>query len=206
MRRRMSIHCSTIRMAAASGALTPAQGLVPVVMLLEPFMVPTIHNSTITSIHMEAIMVVATTTLAVITEYLVRQVLVLACWIPLPVEAKPFTAIRTAPVRRSSRMNLHCRLTLPKLQAIVGQQCPPRSVRKPPAILEHHHPVRHPYRSSNTTNSNRICSLEDRPPSVVHRTVIQVHHFNSNSSKWWLPSSSISNLNRVPSPHRTSRT
>lgn len=69
MRRRMSIHCSTIHTAAASGAPTPAQGLVQVVMLLEPFMVLTISNNIITNIHMEAIMLVATTTLEVITEY-----------------------------------------------------------------------------------------------------------------------------------------
>lgn len=203
MRRRMSIHCSTIHTAAVSGALTQAPGLDLVVMSLEQFMVPTFSNSIIISIRMEVIMVVFTITLVVIMECSAQQVPEPACWIPLPVGAKPFTAIRTLPDRRSSKMSHHFRLTHRRPQAIVVQLCPLRSVPKHLAIQEHHLAHLPHHSSSNTINSSRICSLEDLPSSVVHRIVIPVPHFNINKL---LQPTSISNLNKDLSLHQTNRT
>lgn len=217
MRRRMSIHCSTIPMAVANGEATPARvPFLAVTSLGEPFMVPMVSTIiTTTTSSTEAIMVVTIILLVAIMASLARLVVEPACSTPLPAEARPSIAIRTEPVRRSSRMNLHYRLTHRKLQVTAEQPCHPRSVRRPLAIREHRLPVHHLHHSSisstNNSSSNSTCFREDPPSLLVHRPAIAAPLFNSNinniSSRLPPPNNSnTSNLSRDNTLRQTNRT
>lgn len=200
MRRRMSIHCLTIRTAAANGEPLPARVPSPEVMPLERFMFLT-SSTIITTTTSSTEAITPGITIPVGTMAVDR-----ACSTTLPCTI----CIRTGPGRRSWRMNRRCRLTPRKLQVTVEQPYRPRSARKPPAIREHHLQVHHLLpSSSNNSYSNHICCpgyLQSL--LVVLQAAPATRHFNNNSSNSRPPNSNsnTSNLNREPSHRPTNRT